>query len=79
MLGGVSISGGKGNLVGVLMAIFLVGYLKFGMGLVNLSAKAMIITTGSLLIVAVLLPGFLNSAKAWRKLKRQQQTVIRGM
>ena len=79
VLGGVSISGGKGNLVGVLMAIFLVGYLKFGMGLVNLSAKAMIITTGSLLIVAVLLPGFLNSAKAWRKLKRQQQTVIRGM
>lgn len=78
VLGGVSISGGKGNLFGVLMAIFLVGYLKFGMGLVNLSAKAMIITTGTLLIVAVLLPGFLNTAKAWRKLKRQQQATVEG-
>lgn len=73
VLGGVSISGGKGNLFGVLMAIFLVGYLKYGMGLVNLSAKAMIITIGTLLIVAVLLPGFLNTAKAWRKLKLQQR------
>jgi rhamnose transport system permease protein len=73
VLGGVSIAGGKGNLFGVLMAVFLVGYLKYGMGLVNLSAKAMIITTGTLLIVAVLLPGFLNTAKAWRKLKQQQR------
>jgi rhamnose transport system permease protein len=78
VLGGVSISGGKGNLFGVLMAIFLVGYLKFGMGLVNLSARAMIITTGSLLIVAVLLPGFLNTMKAWRKLRRQQQSSPEG-
>jgi len=73
VLGGVSIAGGKGNLFGVLMAVFLVGYLKYGMGLVNLSAKAMIITTGTLLIVAVLLPGFLNTAKAWRKLRQQQR------
>ena len=79
VLGGVSISGGKGNLFGVLMAIFLVGYLKFGMGLVNLSARAMIITTGTLLIIAVLLPGFLNSVKAWRKLRRQQQGATEGV
>lgn len=79
VLGGVSISGGKGNLFGVLMAIFLVGYLKFGMGLVNLSARAMIITTGTLLIVAVLLPGFLGSVKAWRKLKRQQKASPEGV
>ncbi len=74
VLGGVSISGGKGNLFGVIMAIFLLGYLKYGMGLINLSAKAMVITTGTLLIVAVLLPGFLDSIKAWRKLRRQQKT-----
>jgi rhamnose transport system permease protein len=73
VLGGVSISGGKGNLFGVLMAIFLLGYLKFGMGLINLSAKAMIITTGTLLIVAVLLPGFLDTVKGWRKLRKQQK------
>lgn len=73
VLGGVSITGGKGNLFGVLMAIFLLGYLKFGMGLINLSAKVMVITTGLLLIVAVLLPGFLDTVKQRRKLRQALQ------
>lgn len=72
VLGGVSISGGKGNIFGVIVAVFLLGYLKFGMGLMNLSAKSMIITTGFLLIAAVLIPEMLNSLKASRKLKKQQ-------
>ncbi len=72
VLGGVSISGGKGNIFGVIVAVFLLGYLKFGMGLMNLSAKSMIITTGFLLIAAVLIPEILNSLKAKRKLKKQQ-------
>ena len=72
VLGGVSITGGKGNILGVIIAVFLLGYLKFGMGLLNLSAKVMIITTGFLLIGAVLIPEMLNMLKAWRKLKRQQ-------
>lgn len=72
VLGGVAITGGKGNLLGVLLAVFLLGYLRFGMGLINLSAKVMIITTGLLLIIAVLLPGFLDTVKARRKLRRQQ-------
>lgn len=76
VLGGVSISGGKGNLFGVIMAIFLLGYLKFGMGLINLSAKVMVITTGLLLVIAVLLPGFLDGVKARRKLKSQQMASM---
>ena len=55
------------------MAIFLLGYLKFGMGLINLSAKVMVITTGLLLIVAVLLPGFLDTVKQRRKLRQALQ------
>ena len=73
VLGGVSITGGKGNILGVILAIFLVGYLKFGMGLMMLSAKVMIITTGLLLIVAVLLPGLLDTIKGRRKLSQQQE------
>lgn len=73
VLGGVSITGGKGNILGVIIAVFLLGYLKFGMGLLNLSAKIMIITTGFLLIGAVLIPELLNMLKAWRKLKKQQR------
>ena len=73
VLGGVSITGGKGNIFGVILAVFFIGYLKFGMGLMMLSAKVMIITTGLLLIVAVLLPGLLDAIKGRRKLARQQQ------
>ncbi|MBI9106727.1 MAG: ABC transporter permease [Spirochaetales bacterium] len=72
VLGGVSISGGKGNIFGVVLAVFFIGYLKFGMGLMMLSAKVMIITTGLLLIIAVLLPGVLDTIKGRRKLARQQ-------
>ncbi|MGL1890694.1 MAG: ABC transporter permease [Spirochaetaceae bacterium] len=72
VLGGVSIMGGKGKLIGVFLSIFLIGYLKFGMGLMNLSAKVMIITTGFLLIAAVLLPVIMDNLKRRSKLKRQK-------
>ncbi len=75
VLGGVSITGGKGNIFGVILAVFFIGYLKFGMGLMMLSAKVMIITTGMLLIVAVLLPGILDSIKGRRKLASQQAEI----
>lgn len=72
VLGGVSITGGKGTIVGVILSIFLIGYLKFGMGLINLSAKVMIITTGFLLISAVLLPVISEYFKKRNKLKLQK-------
>lgn len=72
VLGGVSIMGGKGNIIGVILSIFLIGYLKFGMGLMNMSAKIMIITTGFLLIAAVLLPVVMDNLKRRSKLKRQR-------
>jgi rhamnose transport system permease protein len=73
VLGGVSISGGKGNILGVFLAVFLIGYLKFGMGLINLSAKVMIITTGILLITAVLLPNILENMRKQRELRTQRE------
>ena len=72
VLGGVSITGGKGSLYGVVIASFLVGYLKFGMGLLKLSGTIMTIVIGTLLIVAVLLPRLLDGYKARRKLLFQQ-------
>ncbi|MBN2657142.1 MAG: ABC transporter permease [Spirochaetales bacterium] len=73
VLGGVSITGGKGNIVGVILSVFLIGYLKFGMGLINLSAKVMIITTGFLLITAVLIPVIIEAAGKRNKLKMQRR------
>jgi rhamnose transport system permease protein len=49
--------------------------MKFGMALMNLSAKVMVITTGLLLIVAVLIPKVLEVAKARRKLTIQRNEL----
>ena len=60
VLGGVAITGGKGNIFGVVISIFIIGFLKFGMGLINVPGKVMNITIGLLLILAIMLPELLR-------------------
>ncbi|MDD3904896.1 MAG: ABC transporter permease [Sphaerochaeta sp.] len=76
VLGGVAITGGRGTVFGVFIGSLLVGYLKFGMGLLKFSGTMMTIVIGSLLITAVLLPRLLDIYKANRKLKMQQMTRV---
>ncbi len=54
VLGGVSTSGGKGTMIGPLLAIFIVGFLNYGLGLVNVQAQVLLIIIGLLLILSVL-------------------------
>ena len=56
VLGGVSIAGGSGTLIGVILAIFVMGMLQFGLGLLNVPGILMTIVVGTLLITAVALP-----------------------
>ncbi len=56
VLGGVSINGGKGNIGGVLISIFLLGFMRFGMALINIPGQVMNIVIGFLLIIAILVP-----------------------
>jgi len=63
VLGGVAITGGKGNVAGVIIAAFLLGYMKFGMGVLNVPGKVMNIITGALLVVAILLPRAVESLR----------------
>jgi rhamnose transport system permease protein len=69
VLGGVAITGGKGNIPGVIIAIFLLGFMKFGMGVLNVPGKVMNIVTGVLLIVAILLPKAVAAARRRTQLK----------
>lgn len=55
VLGGVSIFGGRGTLVGAVLALVLVGILRFGMGLINLQGQVQDIIIGFLLILSILL------------------------
>lgn len=72
VLGGVSITGGRGTVYGVIISSFLVGFLKFGLTLLKVSGTYQTIAVGSLLIFAVLLPRLLDMYKANRKLAKQQ-------
>lgn len=63
VLGGVAITGGRGNIPGVIIAIFLLGFMKFGLGVLNVPGKIMNIVTGTLLIVAILLPKAVDALK----------------
>lgn len=56
VLGGISTAGGKGRMLGAVLAVFLIGYLRYGLGLVNVSAQSLLIIIGLLLIVAVMVP-----------------------
>lgn len=56
VLGGVSAAGGKGRMFGVLISIFIVGLIRYGLGLININQQILMIVIGLLLIVSVALP-----------------------
>jgi rhamnose transport system permease protein len=54
LLGGVSIFGGRGTLIGVILGLFLIGGLRNALGLADVGAERQSIVVGSLLIVSVI-------------------------
>jgi rhamnose transport system permease protein len=66
VLGGVDIFGGSGTMPGVVLALFLLGVVRFGMNLVNIPPQIQIIVTGFLLIIAIVLPHLLRQLTAQR-------------
>ena len=56
VLGGFSTSGGKGNYLGLILAIFIVGLLRYGLGLINIASQFMLVVIGALLIITVMIP-----------------------
>ena len=68
VLGGISTAGGKGRMIGAIIAVFLVGMLSYGLGLVNVPAQVLLIIIGLLLIFAVIVPKLKINRKNLRKL-----------
>jgi rhamnose transport system permease protein len=56
VLGGVAITGGVGGIVGVTLAVFVLGLTTFGLSLVNTPGIVISILNGSLLIVSIAAP-----------------------
>ena len=66
VLGGVSILGGSGTIVGVVIAAFVMGLVTFGLGLLNVPGIVMSIFIGLLLIVTISLPILIRQFKTRR-------------
>jgi rhamnose transport system permease protein len=56
VLGGINIFGGSGTIIGPILALILIGLMRFGMGLVNVQGQVQSIAIGLLLIFSILLP-----------------------
>jgi len=67
ILGGVAIEGGRGSIVGTMLAVLLLGLFTFAMGMANVSGIVMSMIVGVLLIVAMVLPRLLAG---WRLSRR---------
>jgi len=60
ILGGVSVWGGKGSILGVVLAALVFGLVTFGLGLMNVPGIVMSIFTGALLILVVAVPALVR-------------------
>ncbi len=59
ILGGVAIEGGRGSIVGVMLAVLLLGLFTFALGMANVSGIVMSMIVGVLLIASMVLPRLL--------------------
>jgi rhamnose transport system permease protein len=76
VLGGVDINGGKGTMLGAVLSLFLIGLMRFGMGLLNIQGQVQGIVIGSLLILSILLPGVAGQISSARNLQFQPRTAL---
>ena len=64
VLGGVSILGGSGSILGVVIAVFLMGLVTFGLGLLNVPGIVMSVVIGMMLIGVISIPVLLKKYHA---------------
>jgi rhamnose transport system permease protein len=75
LLGGVSIFGGRGTLLGVLGGVLLLGTLRNALQLADVSADALTVVTGALLIVSVVGPNAVRITRQYLRRRRPTPTT----
>jgi len=79
VLGGVDINGGRGTMPGAVLSLFLIGLMRFGMGLLNIQGQVQGIVIGLLLILSILLPGVGQQISSVRNIQIHRQSVLIGL
>jgi rhamnose transport system permease protein len=78
-LGGVTVQGGKGTITGVVLSLLLIGIINNVLTLADVASEILRIVTGTLLIISVLLPNLIASARErWRLMQRQREIAKLG-
>ncbi|HEY0793530.1 MAG TPA: ABC transporter permease [Chthoniobacterales bacterium] len=77
VLGGVDINGGRGTVPGVVLALFLLGTIRNGMGLANIPGPTQTVVLGSLLVVGVLHPALSSAVHRVRRFLRSPTKASR--
>jgi len=67
ILGGVSIAGGVGSILGVVLAVFVLGLVTFGMSLNNIPGQVVSVYIGALLIAVIALPRIVDKIRIPRR------------
>jgi rhamnose transport system permease protein len=67
ILGGVSIAGGVGSILGVVVAVFVLGFATFGLSLMNVPGIVINVLLGFLLILSIAAPILARRLLARRK------------
>lgn len=67
ILGGISIDGGQGSILGVVLAALLIGLVTFGLSLLNVPGIVLAIVTGTLLIAVVAISSLIGSSGRRRR------------
>ena len=78
LLGGVSIFGGRGHLVGVIVAVFLLGTLRNALTLNNVSSDALTVVTGGLLLLSVLGPAVTARVREALRVRRHASITVQS-
>jgi len=73
LLGGISIFGGKGTILGVVLAVAILGCLQSAMTLDNVAAQKQNIVVGSLLILSVIVP---SAGDLYRRARQRLRSVL---
>jgi rhamnose transport system permease protein len=76
LLGGVSIFGGRGGVVGVVAAVILLGVLRNALQLADVPANALTIVTGGLLIISVVGPNVVAMLRT--RMRRRRPSAPRA-
>jgi rhamnose transport system permease protein len=63
-------------MLGAALSLFLIGLMRFGMGLLNIQGQVQGVVIGLLLILSILLPGVAQQIHSLRNLQIHRQSLL---